>query len=44
MHDGLSFTVEPISVPRRPTYSVTSKFNSLSDAQKQQLLDFLDTL
>lgn len=45
MHDGLTFTLqEAIRRHAGQAASVTACYNALSDAQKDQLLDFLDSL
>jgi CxxC motif-containing protein (DUF1111 family) len=45
MHDGLSFTKqEAIARHRGQATRVTSRFNTLSSAQKTQLMAFLDSL
>jgi CxxC motif-containing protein (DUF1111 family) len=45
MHDGLSFTKqEAIARHAGQAVSVTAVYNGLTDAQKQQLLAFLDSL
>ena len=45
MHDGLSFTTqEAIRRHAGQATSVTSKYNALSDTQKNQILAFLDSL
>ncbi len=45
MHDGLSFTKqEAIERHQGQATSVTNAYRSLSDTQKQQVLDFLDSL
>ncbi len=45
MHDGLSFTKqEAIQRHQGQAVGVTSKYNALSDAQRSQILAFLDSL
>ncbi len=45
MHDGLSYTTQDaIQRHAGQATSVTSKYNALSDAEKNQLLEFLDSL
>jgi CxxC motif-containing protein (DUF1111 family) len=45
LHDGLSFTKqEAIARHRGQATRVTSRFNTLSSAQKTQLMAFLDSL
>jgi CxxC motif-containing protein (DUF1111 family) len=45
MHDGLSFTKqEAIQRHAGQAASVTAAYNALSEAQKKQVLAFLDSL
>ena len=45
MHDGLTFTKqEAILRHAGQATGVTTRYNALSDAQKTQLLKFLDSL
>jgi CxxC motif-containing protein (DUF1111 family) len=45
MHDGLSFTKqEAIARHAGQASATTSRYNALSDAQKKQVLAFLDSL
>jgi CxxC motif-containing protein (DUF1111 family) len=45
MHDGLSMTkADAISRHGGQAAAVTKKYNALSDAEKNQLLAFLDSL